>query len=340
MKTTPILEQAAVARALSFRDDGCGLRGYLVLDDLTLGPAAGGIRTRRYDSDASALADARALARAMTYKCALAGLDAGGGKVVIMDTGALDRPRAFARLGELVDELAGAFYTAGDLGTTAEDLAAVARHTRNVRTDETSLAAAVARGLVRCIDACAVARGRHLAGLRVAVQGCGAIGAAATRALVDAGATVVVADVDRARAVALAEDAGATVVAPHAVLVADVDVVAPCAVGGVVSDDVVAALRAWAVCGAANNILTGASAARALMDRGILYVPDPIASAGAVIDGVGEGVMGLADRGPLIDRLGELAASVLAESARTGCTPDDIAVARARARIEQARAGR
>jgi len=336
MEITPILESSPVARAIAFRDDDCGLRGYIVLDDLTLGPAAGGIRTRRYDSDDEALADACRLAGAMTLKCAIAGLDAGGGKGVVIDTGTLDRPRAFARLGALVEELEGSFYTAGDLGTTGADLQAMASRTGYVRTDEADLSVAVARGLLRCIEACAAVRGREVAGLRVAVQGCGAIGAAAARTLAAAGARLVVADVDSSRAGALADELGADVVGPDEILRVDADIVAPCAIGGVLDGPAVAALRAWAVCGAANNILAAPDIARALADRDILHVPDWISSAGAVIDGVGEGIMELADRVPLIDQLGATARLVLDEAARTGRTPSDVAEARARARIDAA----
>src|SRR5690606_4769428 len=109
-------------------------------------------------------------------KCALAGLDAGGAKAVVLDHPGLDRPAAFRRLGLLVAELGGVFRTAGDLGTAPADLAAMAETCPYVHADERGLADAVARGLLACLRACARARGRELAGLRVAVQGCGAIG--------------------------------------------------------------------------------------------------------------------------------------------------------------------
>jgi leucine dehydrogenase len=327
------IDAAGVARCVVWRDPPSGLVAVLVIDDLTLGPGAGGVRTRAYPDLAAALAEAAALARAMTRKCALAGLAAGGAKAVVLDHPGLDRPRAFARLGEFVAELGGVFRTAGDLGTTAADLAAMAATCPFVHTDERGLAEAVARGLLRCVEACARARGREVAGLRVAVQGCGSIGGAAARALAAAGAGLVVADVDAARAGALAAELGAAVASPGAVLTAEVDVVAPCAVGGVITSAVAAELRAWAVCGAANNILADEAAARTLARRGVLHVPDEVASAGAVIEGIGRSVMGLADRGPLIDALGATAAALLAESARTGELPGALAERRARARL-------
>jgi len=333
------LEGAGGALCVAVADAASGLRAFIALDDTTLGPAAGGVRTLRYPSAAEGLADALGLARAMTLKCALAGLDAGGGKAVVLapDAG-LDRPRAFERLGEAIEALRGVFRTAGDLGTTAADLEAMARATRYVHTDERGLAEAVARGLLRCVEACAAVRGESVAGLRIAVQGAGAIGARAARAFAAAGMIVAIADIDANRASAVAADIpGTRVMAPGEILGADVDIVAPCAGGGVITAEVAASMRAWAVCGAANNALGSMEAARVLAARGILHVPDPIASAGAVIDGIGASVMGLADRTALIDRLGDTAREVLEEAARGGRTAVEVAEARARGRIAAAR---
>src|SRR5687768_499375 len=122
----------------------------------------------------------------MTYKCALGGLDAGGGKVVVMDTPELDREAAFEAIGEAVASLEGELRTAGDLGTSASDLAAMARRTRYVHTDIARLTSAVARGVLRCAEACADLKGRPgLSGLRAAVQGCGDIGGAVAEALAE-----------------------------------------------------------------------------------------------------------------------------------------------------------
>jgi leucine dehydrogenase len=312
-----------------------------VLDDLTLGPGVGGIRTHPYGSLREGVVAAARLARAMTVKSALAGLDAGGAKAVVLDHAGLDRERAFEVLGERIEELAGLFRTAGDLGTTASDLAAVARTTRYVHTETETLSEAVAHGLVRCMEACVRAReaapiveaapvvgagdgaqvpGSHegrpptLAGLRVAVEGCGVIGAAVAEELARAGATVLVADLDEGRARSVARDSGATVVPPAALWEAEVDIVAPCAMGGTVTERRASEVRAWAVCGAANNQLASEAVAEVLRGRDVLFVPDVIASAGAVIEGIGRTVMKLDDRTGLIDRLGETAFVVLSRA--------------------------
>jgi glutamate dehydrogenase/leucine dehydrogenase len=172
------LVRSGAQHLVLWRDAASGLEAVLVLDDLTRGPAAGGIRTWRYPSLEHAAADALRLARAMTLKCALAGLDAGGGKAVVLDHPGLDRARAFDVIGERVESLRGLFRTAGDLGTTAADLEVVARRTRYVHLGERDLAAAVARGLLRAVEATvAVLDGREplvgarLEGRSVLVQG-------------------------------------------------------------------------------------------------------------------------------------------------------------------------
>ncbi|HTE51204.1 MAG TPA: Glu/Leu/Phe/Val dehydrogenase dimerization domain-containing protein [Kofleriaceae bacterium] len=329
------------ARVTLWSDPPSGLRAVLVVDDMTLGPAVGGIRTRAYPSLAAAIADAAALARAMVIKTALGGVDAGGCKIVVLDHPGLDRPAGFARLGQLVAELGGLVRTAGDLGTTIDDLAAAARHCAFVNTEHDDLTGATARTLVRCVEACAeVAGGGGVAGLRVAVQGCGAIGAAAARALAAAGARLVVADVDAARAEAIARETGGRVVAADAILFEDVDLVCPCAIGGVITTGAADRVRAWAVCGAANNVIAEPAAEARLAARGILFVPDVMASSGAVIRGVSQGVMGLADATPLIDAVGTTAREILAASRASGRLASDLARERAFARIERVRSSR
>lgn len=331
------LDAAGATRCLLWRDPGVGLTAILVIDDLSLGPGVGGVRTRAYPSLAAAMTEAAGLAQAMTRKCALAGLPAGGAKAVVLDHPGLDRPRAFARLGQLISELGGLFRTAGDLGTTAADLQAMASTCPFVHVEELALADAVARGLLGCITACAGLRGRDLAGLRIAVQGCGAIGSAVARALHARGAALVLADIDPHRAATLASTLSAELLPADEILTAEVDILAPCAVGGVLTAALAARVRALAVCGAANNILTDRAAARVLADRGILHVPDELASAGAVIEGIGASIMNLDDRTPMIDALADTARAILVESLATGELPVALAEQRARARITAAR---
>lgn len=332
------LEASGLRRAYFVSDAASGLRAVIAIDDLTLGPGAGGVRTRAYPNVAAALADAAQLARAMTLKCSLGGLDAGGAKAVVLDHPGLDRERAFTVLGRRIQELGGIFRTAGDLGTTARDLEVMARETDYVHTEEVGLSAAVARGLLRCVEACAERRGVEVPGLRVAVQGVGAIGAAVARALTDAGAELRISDLDHDKTEALAALIGAEAVPAGGILREAVDVVCPCAVGGVLTAEAVAELDAWAVVPGANNVLADAAAGQALHGRGVLFVPDVIASAGAVVDGIGRSVMGITDRSPLIDRLGDTAQVVLARSATHDRPSMLVAEAMAQERITAAQA--
>ena len=274
----------------------------------------------------------------MTLKCALAGLPAGGAKLVVMDTPALAREAAFEWLGERIEALEGGFRTAGDLGTTSADLAALARRTRYVHTNEPALAAGAARGLLACVDACAAVAGLppSPARLSAAVQGCGTIGAAVARALAGAGAAVQVADLRPNLAEALASEIGGAPAPAEAILTSPVDILSPCAAGGVITPPVAEALRARLVCGAANNILASPAAGEILHRRSIAFVPDVIASAGAVVEGLGETLVGLDDRTALIEALGETARGVLEEARATDRTPAEVAEARALERLEAA----
>lgn len=329
------MRDAGAARVLLLHDDASGLRAILALDDLTLGPACGGIRTRRYDSPGDALLDAQRLASAMTLKCAIAGLPAGGGKTVVLDHPGLDRPAAFRKLGEHIAALGGMYRAAGDLGTTHDDLLHAAEKTRFVNTSGERLGAATGEGVVNCIRAVAAERGTDVADLTVAVQGCGLIGAGVARLLHAAGATLIVADLDEGLAAALAGKVGGRAVATDEVLVTRCDIVAPCAVGGVLTREVVERMQAWAICGGANNQLRDDAALAALVERGIVYVPDFLASAGAVIDGIAR-ELGDGDSAPLIAGLGDTAAAVIADARRDGVSTVEAAQRLARARIREA----
>jgi leucine dehydrogenase len=314
-------------------DPASGLEAVLYVDSLVLGPAVGGVRTKSYPTLNDAIADAAALARAMTVKAALAGLDAGGCKIVVRGSANMHREQAFERLGMFLAELGDHLHTGADFGTSEADMRLVARRFSNVHLAGPELLRAAGRGVLRCIEACARVRGRDRNGLRVAVQGIGSMGAAVARALADAGVELVLVDVERARAEDLAAELGAEVGSADEFLELDVDVLAPCAVGGVIDASAAGQIRAWAVCGAANNIVTDRIAERELVGRGLLVVPDSISSAGAVTQGFGHDVMGIADTDAMVDRLGEVAEEVLQRAEREGRTPDQVAIAMAEERI-------
>ena len=331
-----LFEQLHVSRCLLLVDPNSGLRAVLVIDDVTLGPAAGGVRTSSYPRWQDACRDAAALARAMTLKLSLAGLDAGGGKTVVLDHPGLERAAAFRRLGEFVEELRGLFRTTGDLGTSASDLAAMAERTQYVNTNQHHLASATGRSVLAGIRACATIRDVSLAQVTVAIQGCGMIGAGVARILAAEGARLIVADAVPERAQQLAAEVDAYVVPPTEILLADVDVLAPCATGGIITSDVASTIRSWAICGGANNQLTE-DAGRILAERQILFVPDILSSAGASVVGIGQDIMGLSKPDLLIDGLQLQALHILEESLQERLPTAPIAERKALERIAERR---
>jgi len=322
-----LMQEHECSRVWAFNHAQAGLRAWLVIDDSSLGPAVGGTRTWRYPSGRHGVIDAMRLARAMTLKCSLAGLDAGGGKLVVLDSPSLDRELGFTLLGRELATLP--FHTAGDLGTLGTDLQQMGRAGASVYTHAEELSLATAQGIMACVGACAERLGRGLGELRVAVQGVGKVGSAVARAFASAGCEVVLADTDPHRARRIADEIGAEMVPAHELLTTPCDLVSPCAEGGAITVKAAQDLRARAVCGAANNELAE-GAAEVLAGRGVLHVPSLIASAGAVIRGTG------GDEG-LIWALGETAASVLDQAADEGRPALDVAKERAWERIELAR---
>lgn len=334
---TDVFDDLATAnahRVVVMHDAASGLRAITAIDNVVLGPGFGGIRTMAYPSTTAALIDAQKLAAAMTLKCAIAGLPAGGAKTVVIDHPGMNRAEAFRQLGRYIEDLGGLYRCAGDLGTTAEDLGHVAEFTGYVNTTGEQLGMSTGIGIVNGIRACADHRGLGgLSGLRVAIQGCGLIGAGVARMLHAAGAALIVADVSAPRAQALAEELGASAVAADAIFTQDVDIVAPCAVGNVISPDVSASLMAWGVCGGANNQLTSNAVAADLAARGILYIPDFLASAGAVIDGVSLSLPGGDSAEQRLAAMYDTARLILREADATGTTTTDVATGIARDRI-------
>jgi leucine dehydrogenase len=242
------------------------------------------------DSD-HALSDVLRLSRAMTFKFALVGFPAGGGKSVIIGDPRKDKSEALLEaFGRAVDNLDGRYICAEDVGTTPDDMVVIRRSTRYVTglpdgSGDTS--PLTGYGVFHAIRAAARHRlGRDdLAGLSVAVQGAGNVGRYLIEHLSRAGAHIQVADLNGEAARSVAKDFGVEIVAPEDVLSLDVDVLAPCAMGGVLDDETVPAIRAKIVCGGANNQLANDRNGQMLEDRGVLYVPDFVVNAGGVISG-------------------------------------------------------
>jgi leucine dehydrogenase len=278
------------------RGERSGISLVIAIHSTALGPALGGARLWRYGALGDGIADALRLSEAMTHKAAAAGLELGGGKAVLCpppdreldpDT----RRELMLDLGDLVESLEGRYVTAEDVGTGTEDMATVAERTDHVvgkplqdggSGDPSPI---TARGVEAAIHACCEHRygSANLSGRVVAVVGLGHVGLPLAERLGAAGAELLVSDIDPAKR-ADADRLGARWLDPDQAIATTCDVLAPCALGGTISDESVGRLRCEIVCGSANNVLSDDSLAATLDERGILYAPDFIANAGGLIN--------------------------------------------------------
>ena len=272
-----------------------GLKAIIVIHDTTLGPAAGGIRMWPYQNEQDAIQDAVRLARGMTYKNAAAGLPFGGGKCVIIADPKKDKTEGLLRaMGRFIHRLNGLFLTGIDVGTTIQDMVLMRMETPYVVTVPESLggpgnsAVATSFGIFQGIRACLKeVFGNPLPqGRTVAVQGIGAVGDELVKYLLNAGAAVTIADIDQQKVDTLASEYKVNVVPPEKIHTLDVDVYSPCAMGAVLNEHTIPELGCKIVCGSANNQLATEQDGDRLAQRGILYAPDYIVSAGGVISGL------------------------------------------------------
>ncbi|MGH7663021.1 MAG: Glu/Leu/Phe/Val dehydrogenase dimerization domain-containing protein [Gemmatimonadaceae bacterium] len=271
-------------------DPAAGYRGIIAVHSTTLGPALGGTRFWTYGSDDEAIVDALRLARGMTYKNAVAGLNLGGGKsVIIGDNRTSNREMIFRAHGRFVESLGGRYITAEDVGTSTADMDFVHMETENV----TGLAGrsgdpspVTAHGVFRAIQASANHRwgSDDLSGRTVSIQGCGHVGYFLAKELHEAGAKLVVADIDAGRLRRVTGEFGARGVDADAIYGAKADIFAPCALGAIINDETIPKLKVEIVAGAANNQLHEERHGDELEKREILYAPDYVANAGGVIN--------------------------------------------------------
>lgn len=312
----------------------------------TLGPALGGVRMWHYTHDEEAIADAMRLAESMTHKAAAAGLDLGGGKGVISVPGPR-RPDGELRramlldFADLVDSLEGRYVTAEDVGTGADDMAVIAERTAHVvglgpeRGGSGDPSPLTALGVRAAMRACTAARfgTEDLSGLRVTVIGFGHVGAELAHLLQADGAELVVADIDPSKR-ELARALGLRRADPAEASLLPCDVLAPCALGGLVDSDSVERLRCGVLCGSANNVLAGETLAERLKERGILYAPDFIANAGGLISVYGE-LRGYdpAEAVDLVAGIKPTMTAIIAEADAAGVTPLEAARHRSEQRL-------
>ena len=313
-----------------FTDPASGLRCVIAIHSTALGPAGGGVRFWPYADSAAAITDALRLSRGMSYKNAMAGLPMGGGKAVVLADAARTKTEAMLKaFGRAIESLGGKYVTAEDVGMSDKDMVVISSETRFVTGLPVASGAAggnpgpsTALGVYLGVKA-AAARGLgagDMKGVRVAIQGVGSVGGGLARLLAADGAELILADVDAPRAQALAAELGARAVAADAILAVEADIVSPNALGAILTEQSIAALKARVIAGGANNQLATPEDGRRVHERGILYAPDYVINAGGIInvclEYFGEG--NRAEVEARIHKIPERLAQVWDESDRSG----------------------
>ena len=325
--------------------DSADLQAIIAVHNSNLGPATGGCRIYPYVSGDQALSDVLRLSRGMTYKSAMADLPLGGGKSVIIANPATDKsPKLMLAMGDFIESLQGRYVAAEDSGTTVADIGLMAQRTRHVSGCAKNEAfggdpsPVTARGVFDGIRVAVSFRGQSdLKGIRVALQGAGNVGFHLARMLVAAGARVIVADTGRDRVQRAVDQLGVSSCSPDEIFSLDVDVFAPCAMGGAVNARTVGAIRAGIIAGAANNQLESDLVGDILLQRGILYAPDYVINAGGIID-IYYQTQGIRDHARIDGHLQVITRNlelIFAESQRQGRPTHVIADELARARFQK-----
>jgi len=285
-------ENWAQHESVVFKEDAkTGLRAIIAVHSTVRGPAMGGCRMFNYTSESNAISDVLRLSEGMTFKNALADLPIGGGKAVIIGDPKKATPELFQSMGRFVQELGGRYITAEDSGTSVSAMQQIASETAFVTGVDASQEHAgdpspsTALGVYLSMQEAVKRRfgQSHLSGLIVGIQGLGNVGIRLAEHLINAGVEVVGADVnqdniDRARML------GVRIVDPAQILSAQVDVLAPCAMGAIINQESIAQMRAGLICGAANNQLSMPGVEVELQKREILYAPDFVINSGGIID--------------------------------------------------------
>jgi len=290
-------------RLVRGRDETTGLHALISIHSTKLGPAAGGCRMWAYPTLEDAIYDVERLSRGMTYKNAAANLPLGGGKAVIIgDAKTLKSPELMRAFGYFVDYMAGNYYTAEDVGISPLDMQQAAENTAYVAGLETGEYASgdpspvTARGVYLCLKEAVRTRLRKdgLQGVRIAVQGLGNVGMHLAQMLYTDGALLTVCDINADNVAYAVEHFGATEVAPEDIYTVKADVFAPCALGGVLSPEVIKNLNVSVIAGAANNQLQSPECGALLQQRDILYAPDYIVNGGGIVN-VAMEILGITD---------------------------------------------
>ncbi|MFO7529169.1 MAG: Glu/Leu/Phe/Val dehydrogenase [Marinobacter sp.] len=337
-----------------FCDPETGLKAIIAIHNTSRGPALGGCRMFPYATDEEALRDVLRLSRGMTYKSALANLDLGGGKSVIIGDPRKHKTEALMEaMGRHLESLGGQYIAAEDSGTSVPDLKVMGRHTRHVAGVATRTgfdgnpsngdpSPATAYGTFIGLKAAV----RHklgqddLTGLKVAIQGIGNVGFRLARHLKDAGAELWVYDIHEDNMRRAVEQLGAKPATAEDILFLPVDVIAPCAMGAVLNDHSIPEIRARVIAGAANNLLDRPEHDAMLKERGILYAPDFAINAGGIIDVFYERTGATPEKVRAhVDTIGDTLTEIFNRSDRSGLPTGEIANELAEERFRKHTAG-
>lgn len=290
MKKFEYMAKYGYEQMVYFYDKETGLKGITCIHDTTLGPSLGGVRLWNYQSEEEAELDVLRLARGMTYKAAVAGLNLGGGKTVLIGDASKVKSEAYWRaFGRYVQSLNGRYITAEDVNTTPDDMDYIAMETEYItglRRTSGDPSPFTALGVYWGIKAACHEKlgSTDLKGLTVAVQGVGHVGSYLVKHLIDEGANVIISDINQDNIKRITNEYQVEVVAPDQIYSVECDVFAPCALGAVVNDETIEQFKCQVIAGSANNVLAEDRHGYLLMEKGILYAPDYVINAGGLIN--------------------------------------------------------
>lgn len=294
LKKMKIRELSVVGyeRVVEFIEEESGLHALIALHDTTLGPALGGARVYPYFSVEEALEDVLRLSKGMTYKAAVAGTGTGGGKSVIIADNRKSKSEALlAAYAAAVNSFGGKYICAEDVGMSLDDLGIVGRYTEHAvglpyTTSSGDPSPYTTWGVLRGIEAVSQALwgSSCLRGKTIAVQGLGAVGMKLARLLFWKGVRLIVADVNEEKTKEAIREFGATVMSPEEILYAKCDILAPCALGGILTPESIARLQCHAIAGATNNQLLTTACGQLLLEKNILYAPDYVINSGGLLN--------------------------------------------------------
>jgi leucine dehydrogenase len=322
-------------------DRDSGLQAIIAIHSTARGPAGGGTRFWHYADSNAAVADVLRLSRGMSYKNAMAELSMGGGKAVILaDAQRTKTPAMLEAFGRAVDRLGGSYVTAEDVGMSVADMVTISGHTRYVSGLPVAAGSVggdpgphTSYGVYLGVRAAAKrALGKDsLAGLHLAIQGAGSVASGLARHAAKDGARISIADIDKDRVRRVADEVGGTVVSPDEIMTIEADILSPNALGAILDESSIAALKVPVVAGGANNQLARPEDGDRIQERGILYAPDYVINAGGIIN-VATEYLKDGDEDEVrrrIERIPGRLEEIWAESAATGRNPAAVADAMA-----------